>query len=166
MNSNRHKDPIIRRAQRVLQMVNELHKIGYQKLRISPGMSPSGCHWRCAITHVGNISAENGAKLLKYDDAAYYTTGQSNHYFDWKDAKTDTARELAQKFLVRFAEIAQLGQGEDWLYAGWYVQMLGIAEIGSLPVAYADWYSEPDFRWLPTTEGFESGLPIPPGGQG
>jgi hypothetical protein len=34
----------------VVEMVHELHKAGYQLLRISPGLSPSGIHWRCPIT--------------------------------------------------------------------------------------------------------------------
>ena len=40
----RHPDPIVRRCQRVLAMVHELHKRGYQRLRIMPGMSPSGMY--------------------------------------------------------------------------------------------------------------------------
>lgn len=37
-----HPDSTIRRAIRVLAMVDELHKRGYQKLRVMPFMSPSG----------------------------------------------------------------------------------------------------------------------------
>jgi hypothetical protein len=40
--------------------------------------------------------------------------------------------------------------------------MLGLAERRALPVAYADWYGEPDPGCLPTTAGFNSGLPMPP----
>jgi hypothetical protein len=147
-------------------MVHELHKLGYQRLRIAPGMSPSGMHWRCSVTHAGNIQRSHGAMMCKFEDAAHYTTGQDNHYFGWEDAQQDTARQLAAKFLDRFPTIARQGQGADWPYAGWYVQMLGLAERGVFPVAYADWYSEPDPRWLPTTAGFESGLPMPPAGEG
>jgi len=162
----RHPNSTIRRAQRLLMMVHELHKVGYQRLRIAPSMAPSGMFWRCSITHIGNISATNGALLHYCDcDSADYSSGQGNTYFGWKDARRDTARQLAAKFLERFPEISEKGKGEDWTYAGWYVQMLGIAERGALPVAIADWYSEPDPRWLPTTEGFESGLPMPPVGE-
>jgi hypothetical protein len=74
------------------------------------------------------------------------------------------ARELADKFEVRFREITEAGRGRDWAYAGWYVEMLGVAERGDLPVSYADWYDTPDSRWLPTTAGCGSGLPMPPPG--
>ena len=158
----RDSDPLVRRSQRVLLMVHELHKLGYQRLRIVPGISPSGMHWRCSVTHVGNIQRMHGAMMCDFDDAAHYTTGQDNTYFGWEDAQKDAARKLASKFLDRFLTIAQLGQGADWPYAGWYVQMLGLAERGVLPVAYADWYGEPDPGWLPTTAGLNGGLPMPP----
>ena len=152
-----------RRAMRVLVMVHELHKAGYQKLRICPGMSPSGCNWRCAVTPAENIESKHGAMLKDWDkDVAAYTSGQKNEYFGWKDAKADTARELAVKFIKRFPNIAKGGLGEDWEYAGWYVQMLGFAERGEFPVAYADWWEEPDPRWLPTDKGIKSNLPMPP----
>jgi hypothetical protein len=161
------KLPFERRALRVLMMVHELHKAGYQRLRIAPGLSASGCHWRCAITPVSSIMRSHGAKVDTYgENLAHYTSGQENEYFDWKDAKTDTARDLAEKFIKRFPAIVRMSLGQDWEYAGWYVQMLGLAEKGEFPIAYADWYDKPDPRWLPTTKGFDSGLPMPPGGEG
>ncbi len=99
-------------------------------------------------------------------DAAHYTTGQGNNCFGWDDAQRDTGRQLASKFVERFPDIARLGSGADWPYAGWYVQMLGLAERGEFPIAYADWFSKPPAGWLPTTAGFVSGLPMPPAGEG
>lgn len=165
MSVERDSDPGVRRSQRILLMVHELHKLGYQRLRIAPGISPSGMHWRCAVTHVGNILAAHGAMLRDWDDAAHYTSGQDNAYFGWEDARQDTARHLAAKFLERFPEIARKGRGLDWPYVGWYVQMLGFAERGAFPVAYADWCDAPVAGYLPTTESCASGLPIPPGGE-
>jgi hypothetical protein len=43
--------------------------------------------------------------------------------------------------------------------------MLAKAKTGEFPIAYADWYDDPDPRWLPTTAGFQSGLPMPPPGE-
>lgn len=152
-----------RRALRVLVMVHELHKVGYQKLRICPGMSPSGCNWRCAITPSNNTDPKHGAMLKDWKkNVAEYGSGQGNEYFGWTDAKTDTARELAVKFIERFPKIAKSGLGADWEYAGWYVQMLGFAERGEFPTAYADWGERPDPRWLPTDKGIRSNLPMPP----
>lgn len=164
--ATRHPDPMIRRCQRILAMVHELHKQGYQRLRIMPGLSPSGGYWRCNVTPVTNILQSHGAMAREFQrDSANYTSGMDNTYFNWEDARQDTARDLASKFLQRFPHIVDAGRGRDWAYAGWYVEMLGFAERGELPISYADWYSEPNPRWLPTTTGFESGLPMPPGGE-
>jgi hypothetical protein len=39
-----HPEPHIRRAVRVLAMVGELHKHGYQRLRLMPYMAASGMY--------------------------------------------------------------------------------------------------------------------------
>jgi hypothetical protein len=153
-------------VQRVLLMVHELHKQGYQRIRICPGMAPSGMHWRCAVTHSGNILTTDGAMCRDYDvDTALYSSASGQEYFGWEDARQDTARQLAGKFIERFPKICRKGKGRDWAYAGWYVEMLGLADRGAFPVAYADWQDKPDPAWLPTTDGFQSGLPMPPGGE-
>lgn len=153
-----------RRALRILRMVHEFHKQGYQRMRIEPGLSASGCSWRCAITPKSNILRSHGARLANQDDVvARYTSGQQNEYFGWEDAKTDTVQELARKFSSRFPVIVRCSLGDDWNYAGWYVKMLGYAEQGRFPVAYADWYEKPDPRFLPLDSG-DSDLPMPPPG--
>ena len=77
----------------------------------------------------------------RFDEAlvASYTSGQENDYFGWTDARSATARQLAQLFAQRFAQIVERSAGEDWFYAGWYVQILGVAESGFRPIAYSDW---------------------------
>lgn len=155
-----------RRSLRVLRSVHELHKLGYQRVRIAPGMAPSGMHWRCFITHAGNILDTHGAMLASQSaDAARYSSSQENEYFGWTDAKRDTAAQLADKLIQRFSWISGPGRGRDWLYAGWYVEMLGLAERGAFPIAYADWYEDPEPGRLPTTGGQKVRLPMPPGGE-
>ena len=124
----------------VLLLVEELHTRGYERLRISPGMSPSGAYWRCSITHIGNISRHNGAMIASFDaDAAFYTTGQEAAYFGWEDAAQDTVSQLADKFIERFPEICAKGKGSDTNYATWYRDMLSLTEPNGFPVAYADY---------------------------
>ena len=53
----------IRRAIRVLAIVGELHKRGYQRLRVMPFMSPSGAYWRCWIAPVKFFYRNHGAIL-------------------------------------------------------------------------------------------------------
>lgn len=153
----------LRRAQRVLSMVHELHKLGLQRLRIAPFMAPSGGAWRCAIVPRSGTAVRHGALVAGDPPSALYSSGQDNEYFGWRDARRDTARELAAKFLERFPHVAQHGAGEDWAYAGWYVQMLGHAEAGMIPMVFGDGWG-PDYDHVPTPG--EVRLPMPPPGEG
>ncbi len=139
------KDPVMRRATRVLGMVHELHKAGYQKIRISPGISANGGYWRCHITYSANV-ADDGFSIANFDVdnglVALYSTGQDSAYFGWKDSAEFNAREMAVRFLREFPQIAEHGVGRDWLYAGWLTDALGRAEQGQytdLVVLYGDY---------------------------
>lgn len=141
-------------------MVHELHKAGYQRIRILPFLAPSGCYWRCWITPISNI-ASDGYTILEDDwekragIVAHYTSGQGNHYFDWEDAAHLNARQLAKLFLERFPKIAVEGSGLDWAYAGWLTDVLGTAELGPqgghLVHLMQDWPADEDYlrRWRP-----------------
>ena len=152
---------IVRRTARVLAMVHELHKAGYQRIRIFPHLAPSGGYWSCAITFNDNI-ADDGFNILNdYNPrhVAHYTTGQDNQYFDWVGSENDSARELAERFLKEYPEIAERGQGRDWMYAGWLTEVLGRAEGGQMqdvlylradfeidPQEQRNWQPPPPFR--------------------
>lgn len=146
---------------KVLLMVGELHIRGYQRLRIAPGLAASGCYWRCAITPVTNISSRHGALMVSNEPAAHYSSGQERDYFGWKGAAQFTASHLAVHFIERFPDIVAAGRGSDWLYAGWYQEMLGLTYPDAFPIAYADWDLATDC--LETTGGRANiRIPLPP----
>lgn len=136
--------PAHQSAIRLLCMVHELHRTGYQHVRFSSGMAPSGMHWRCSITHAGNMS-DDGLRVVDYlsnGDVASYSTGSQDRYFDWPDAPGRSAKDLAALFAERFPRIVQMGKGRDWAYAGWLTEVIGRAErsgSSSLPVFFADY---------------------------
>ena len=149
---------------KILRMVAELHLRGYQRLRIAPGMSPSGCHWRCAITPVNNISRNNGARIASWGTlSAEYTSGQGQNFFGWEDASHDNPNQLADLFIKRFPRIAEAGYGADWIYAGWYIEMLHLTHPDSFPIAYADWDLPTDCL-LSTGKDNNIRIPLPPPG--
>ncbi|MBX7456959.1 hypothetical protein K3152_01750 [Qipengyuania sp. 1NDH17] len=125
----RPANAVNRRCLRLLGMLHELHKVGYQRLRADMGMSPSGIHWRCTIFVDGPGDIE----------PAYYTSADNAQYFRWMDAEHDTARQMAAKFIDRFPDLCAAGAGLDYANAGWLTWMLGKAESGDLPVFYADY---------------------------
>jgi len=132
------KDGTIRRCIRVLAMVHELHKAGYQQIRIAPFIHEIGT-WRCPVTFARNLrtDVDDHRMIIDYDQAPQYTSASAfdGSYFDWQDSKGLSARELAIKFIKYFPRIAELGKGQDWEYAGWFTSILGYAEAtGSLPI--------------------------------
>jgi hypothetical protein len=168
-------------------MVGELHKRGYQRLRVMPYMSPSGMHWRCSIGPRDLFYRNHGAILLEKagdteeGDAAQatavvarYTSGMDNRYFDWADTSSDDARALADKFAHRFGLLTSSGRGWDYTYAGWYQRLLGLAEGGWLPCVISD-YNPISFERVPLNDmrppewrcGAEEApdLPLPPPGR-
>jgi len=152
---------------KILLMVYRLHERGYQRLRIAPGLSPSGVYWRCSIAPVTNMLQGDGAMLADFDGlAALYTTGQGQQFFDWPDAVGASPDRLADMFPERFADIAAAGFGSDWQYAGWYQEMLRMTEPDALPFAYSDGFNE-DIEGLPCVCGSEAApviIPRPPPG--
>lgn len=124
------KTPVawVRRAQRVIRMVSELHRMGYQGLRIMPYGYPLG--WRLAIAPRATFSALHGAVMESELSASptYSGAGDGNLYFNWRDAQTDTAYGLARKFVERFEQTVIRGQGRDWAYAGWLLELVGRIE--------------------------------------
>ena len=145
---------MVRATTRLLSMVHELHKAGYQRIRFSAGMSPSGCYWRCLVTSADNLTPD-GLELRGHLDqakVATYTSGSVDRYFGWSDAPGRSARELAVLFLQRYPLIAQSGEGRDWAYAGWLTEVLGRAERGqpgAFPVFFADYPLDLDPAELP-----------------
>jgi hypothetical protein len=184
----RHPDMLVRRSMRVVAMLGELHKAGYQRLRAMPFMSPSGTSWRfwiapvdlfhrnhgaIAILHRGELASEPRLMAL-VEGMACYTSGQADQgdFFGWADAAEDGARDLAAKFIERFSIIAEAGEGWDYAYAGWFQRVLGMVEAGFFPIVIADMMrtssrriSVSDLR--PATWGklIPPELPLPPPGE-
>lgn len=147
-----HSDPVVKRAGRLLSMVHELHKAGYQRLRICAGRSADGSEWRCHLVPSSRVLAD-GWTPLSAVDLPLYSSGHGKRFFGWDDAEGDDARLLAVKFLERFPDTVREAAGQDWLYAGWLTSVLGAIENGVLP----SFYGGIDFCER------ETRIPVPPG---
>jgi hypothetical protein len=121
----------IRHGQRSIRMVSELHRMGYQQLRIMPYSHPLG--WRLAIDSADYFCLKNGAVISKGTVPQDRVVSSGGHF--WDDSRSDNARVLAEKFVQRFRSLAARGRGRDWCYAGWLSELVGYLEGGDwLPV--------------------------------
>lgn len=168
-----HQDA--RASRKVLVMVAELHLRGYQRLRILPYMAPSGMAWRCAIGPAALFS-EDGFELDESGGLGVTTVSYASasvaEYFNWTDAKYETASGLARLFIKRFPQIVAAAKGSDWTYAGWYVEMLGLTYPNRFPYAFADWDGPEEWEnrtsWRTTIisnaggDDAQTRIPLPP----
>jgi hypothetical protein len=164
-------DPFRRRSQRVLSMVAELHKRGYQRVRISPEISGSGT-WRCALTSAGNILRSNGAVIAYFDmgNTVVHDSSANGQGMAWSSGQGVSAREMADQFLQGLGGMGDLCRGRDWAYAGWFAEMLGLAEQGHFPALDGGWGSDKSGLLMPTVAlpgatGEPVPLPAPPPGE-
>jgi len=158
-------------------MVSELHRMGYQRMRIMPFEYPLA--YRVAIAPIDVFSVRNGAYIALSSDypETSYSSSSGNEYFGWTDAKKSSARDLAEKFVTRFADVALRARGSDWEYAGWLAELVSIFETkpNRLPIVMAE-YFEPGpltIREMPLRlygqrvgddDGGELSFPLPPPG--
>jgi hypothetical protein len=135
----------------LIRMVSELHRLGYQRLRIMPYEYPLA--WRLGIGPAEIFSQTNGAYVETYEleQLAVYSSASETSYFQWTDAHTDNARQLAEKFLLRFPSLCERAKGRDWAYAGWLSELLGVLEKErALPVVMEEYGQPPtELRALP-----------------
>lgn len=171
------KEPWVRRSQRVIRMMSELHRMGFQRLRLMPYEYPIA--YRIQIGPVSCFSVVNGCHAKSEVRSVTYSSASGNEYFGWTDAKSDDARDLAVKFVDRFPEIAGSGSGRDWIYAGWLLELLGALEKypDRLPALFWECseVSPEDMRSLPLKfygegDGSDSAdrrvaVPLPPPGE-
>ena len=97
-------------ARQVFLMVAELHKLGYEGLRVTPFHSPSGCYWRCCIVPASMTHRDHGARLaddVDYESLPKYSSADEDNYFGWRNMKPKTPLILARRFIVVFQKFAE-----------------------------------------------------------
>lgn len=152
-------------GRRVLLMVAELHRLGYQQLRIVPFVYHLGT-WRCGLTFRQNITPDHGALSIEWDSYVMpqYSSASKREVFGWEDAREATPSQLAELFLARFPEVSRHGYGPDDEYVRWFINMLRETEPDCLPIASSEFCAMPPSGL--GTVGMRSleltGAPLPP----
>jgi len=124
----------INAAYNLIMMVDELHKMGYEKLRISPGMSATGLCWRCTIAPKHYMECDTGALLnsTKLKNLPHFSVGELR---DDSDPKV-----LAGLFVDEFPETCRMSEGHDADYMTWFDMVVKLAEkANAFPICYFEW---------------------------
>lgn len=153
-------DEAHRDCRRLLLMVQALHKLGYEQLRIIPGLMQPGQGWKCELVPAVNDASR--APLPPAVTPAVYSTADQSGFFRWTDAADDDPPALAQKFVERFPEFAALCHGEDAAYVRWFSDMLEATRPAGLPYIYAEYRQWPDDRVPVTGTSSVTDVRLPP----
>ncbi len=148
---------------KLMLVVRELHVMEYEGLRLAPYLAPSGMYWRAQIVPVEYISPKHGARsiyLSKHSGIPTYTSGSGYNYFELGTVESDTPQQIAEKFIARFQELAQLGKLDDPEYVQWYAEMLAATEPDGMIYAFAD-FDVPLDR-MPVDFPKDVFVPLPP----
>lgn len=155
---------IIRYCLRLLLSVRELHRLGYECLRIAPGLNASGSAWRCALAPAALMKPRHGALLDRPVDelVAYYSSAEERRYFG-EPARFGGSRQLLAGMIVqRFPALVRQSYGADQPYVRWFSDVVRLGRRGVFPVAYTDWPETAPDGFLSTSDGFHTQLRLPP----
>lgn len=125
---------------RILQGVYVLHQRGYHRLRVLPGVSPSGMYWRVAIALSDKlIDDEVLSDHFGRDIALHYTTGSLTEFAGQEVMVTTTPDKVADLILNALRNITPTH--DDPAYTTWFAELLrSVERTKALPVAYADYF--------------------------
>lgn len=167
--SNSSIETVYRKLTRLFHMVHELHKIGYQGLRITTQdhnsyryfLSPSFLfcgeedlffpRWTKLDSRFTNANGYPSDILV----SANSWLPDSSEYFNehgWTDSEGKNARQLANMFVERFPKIAAASWLEDFSYAGWLTSLIGEMEHGWYPWPSTTLTGSPCIRLVPTNQ--------------
>ena len=117
--------------QKLLYVVLELHKRGYENLRVVPSLSPTGLAWRCSfVSHP--------------DKGIIVSTWISQFSTDDREIE-QTIEELADNFVREYSSFLQSCRGKNTEYSEWYKKMLLQLDVDELPYAFAEYFSPTDY---------------------
>ena len=135
-------------AYEIIMMLNELHKRGYQHLRLLSGFSPTGCSWRWMI--YPKILMKNESRLERSNDfmpfeCPYGTTGSVRSDVDFI--------ELADTFEETYRSFCVIGKLPDSEYVAWFNEIVEQAQDESFPIAFEEYFNAEEWK-------FTNGTPL------
>lgn len=144
----------------VMEMLAELHGLGYQRLRLSSGISPTGLNWRYSVAPADQF--EGNGYLLRsglYPGSAFGTTRGDDDPFGWDGTRDLSARQLAELFIERYPAVAAAGKGNDADYAAWFLSALQTSRPDGAPVMYGEYVDVAADGFIETAD---RRIPLPP----
>jgi hypothetical protein len=118
-------------SRKLILAVAELHRRGYEKLRLKAGLSPSGCHWRYQLVpKEGTPNGPQGSLTNQLE-------------MGWEDHPESSPEELADIIISQFPELVEASKGEDNEYPAWLSEIIKESAPDGLFIELWDSYDGP-----------------------
>lgn len=153
--------------------IEELHKRGYELIRICPSISPNGCSWRCittikklTATKCGAVFAGEGWTDLAINtsNGKFWSSNREGKHEEWT-MEDLPVKVLADRFIEEFPTLAKAGKGTDTEYTRWFHEARKECERGHILYAFAEMESCYDKGYLFLSSNEKETFPFPPPGE-
>lgn len=158
---------------RVLLMVRELHRMGFEQIRAAPYMYPIA--WRCPVIPALWVWREHGCRCDDYigmmpealtggHNRRYtYSSAEGQQPFQWQGVHFATPRQLAERFVHELPQLVDAARAPDQAYIAWYDEMLAQTEPNGVVYAFGE-YQDPQPDTLYTAHCRVQRVAAPPPG--
>jgi len=120
-------------SRRIMEMVGELHHVGYGGLYLDCGISPSGFNWRFAIGSAANGRWPN----RELSEVTGSIGDERDPHIPWCGA-ADLVR-CTEKFRATYPDLLQAAQVPNQPYVDWYRMMLAKTAPDGVLMFYSDY---------------------------
>ena len=130
-------------AYEIVMIVHELHKRGYEQLRLLAGWSPNGLCWRWLVypkvlmTHGNRFEHDIEGVPFR---CLYSSTGE--------DYPKDREPYSVDEFIKGNEGFLELARGEDKAYVDWYKNIISHAENKDVPIAFGEYFSAKQWKFM------------------
>lgn len=139
-------------AYEIVMFVHELHKRGYEQMRLYAGMSPTGMSWRWFIYPKVLMKKDKNFERKSYGPSFECVYGSTN-----EDIPHDREMINFVDVINEIESYVNLSKGEDKEYVEWFKSIVEHAEEKDFPIAFSEFFNENSWKFM-------SGelLPYPP----
>jgi O-acetyl-ADP-ribose deacetylase len=150
------EDHVLITAVRALQGVQTLHRRGFHRIRILPGLNASGSAWRVVITTAENLGPKEDFYRIRDERRAVFYSSAGGPEFGGGVVTAGTPPQEVADLILR--ALPGIEPADDPAYVGWFAGLMEHVGPDTLPIAYADYFDDSE-GWL---VGPSRRYPVPP----
>lgn len=120
----------------LMQILHDLHKRGYQKLRWISYMAPTGLSLRCHITTQDHICVNREIIIAGNNNEVWCTSTSVM-------TTGENIRPFIKIFMDENPQLLEIGKGKDSEYVEWFNKLLSLVANGQTPVFYGEYWALP-----------------------